>query len=104
MIKNMGKSMSVRFIAILLLLIGVGQGVGSLLFLNSIRSGFMESLHDRMKRQIKQTASLMVDPVVTSTPDPIESYIKEALKDRDISPEILPAWFECSVKKACIAA
>jgi methyl-accepting chemotaxis protein len=80
----MGKSMSTRFIAILLVLIAVGQGIGAVLFLSSIRSGFMDSLHDRMRRQIKQTAAVMSEPVFTSSMLPIETYIDEAMKDKDV--------------------
>jgi methyl-accepting chemotaxis protein len=84
MVISMGKSMSVRFIAILLVLIGVGQGIGAVLFLGSIRSGFMDSLHDRMRLQIKQTAAVMSEPVFTSSMLPIETYIDEAMKDKDV--------------------
>jgi methyl-accepting chemotaxis protein len=81
---NMGKSISVKFIAILLVLLAVGQGVGAYLFLSSIRSGFMDALHERMKRQIKQTAAVMAEPVETSSMLSIETYIDEAMKDKDV--------------------
>src|SRR6185369_9264364 len=81
---NMRKSIGVKFIAILLLLLAVGQGVGAYLFLSSIRSGFVDALHERMKRQIKQTAAVMAEPVITYTMLSIDTYLEEAMKDQDV--------------------
>jgi transcriptional regulator with GAF, ATPase, and Fis domain len=81
---NLRKSISVKFIAILLVLLAAGQLVGGYLFLSSIRSGFMDSLHERMKRQIKQTAAVMAEPVETSSMLSIETYVDETMKDQDV--------------------
>lgn len=79
-----GKSISVRFIAIILLVLTVGQGIGVYLFLTSIRGGFMEALHARMKREVKQYASVLAEPVVNYNTAFIDSFITESLKDQDI--------------------
>jgi methyl-accepting chemotaxis protein len=77
-------SISTRFFAILLILFAIGQGVGSFLFLKSIRSGFMDALHARVERQIKQASGVLGEPAVTLNTSLIESYLNETLNDQDI--------------------
>lgn len=81
---TLGKSISARLITTLLIILVIGQAVGAYLFLTSIRLGFMDSLHSRMTRQAKQAAGVLGEAAVTYNTSLIESYINEAMKDRDI--------------------
>ncbi|QXE88637.1 HAMP domain-containing protein [Geomonas nitrogeniifigens] len=81
----MHKSISVKVVAILLLVLTVGQGVGAYLFISSARNDFMGALHARMKRGAKQNASILAEPLVNYNTPLVTSFITESLKDGDIS-------------------
>ena len=81
---TLGKSISTRLIAILLLVLVLGQAIGAYLFLTSIRAGFMDALHARMNRQTKQAAGVLGEAAVTYNTSLIDAYITETMKDQDI--------------------
>jgi hypothetical protein len=79
-----GTSISFRFTAVLLVVLAVGQGFGAVLFLSSIRHGFMTALHDRMTREIKQAAAILPEPVATINTSLIDLFMTATLKDLDV--------------------
>lgn len=81
---NVQKSISMKVVAILLLVLAVGQGVGAYLFLSSTRNDFVAALHARMKRGVKQNAGILAEPVVNYNTPLVASLIMESLKDEDI--------------------
>ncbi|WP_129126217.1 methyl-accepting chemotaxis protein [Geomonas oryzae] len=81
----MQKSISIKVVTILLLVLAVGQGVGAYLFISSTRNDFMEALHARMRRGVKQNAGILAEPVVNYNTPLVAAFITESLKDADIS-------------------
>jgi methyl-accepting chemotaxis protein len=77
-------SITAKFIAVLLLVLVVGQGIGALLFITHTRSSLMASLHARMERLAKQSAGVIAEPILNYNLPVLDSYLKEALADPDI--------------------
>ncbi|MBP1729531.1 MAG: methyl-accepting chemotaxis protein [Deltaproteobacteria bacterium] len=77
-------SLSTRFIAILILLLIVGQGIGTILYLRSSSADLIDSLHKRMQRSIRQAAGVSAEPILNFNFDLLGSYIEETLKDEDV--------------------
>jgi len=82
MMKN--SSLATRFISILILLLIVGQSIGTFLYIRSSSADLLDSLHKRMQRNIRQAAGVSAEPILNFNFDLLGSYIDESLKDNDI--------------------
>lgn len=81
---NFGKSITGKFVAVLLLVLVVGQGVGTFFYLRNTRSNLVDSLHKRMARTVKQAAGISAEPIMNYNFALLDSYLKESLEDEDI--------------------
>lgn len=78
-------SITARFISVLLLILVVGQGVGTFLFLQYNRSSLVSALHERMQRTVRESAGVTAEPIMNYNFPLLDAYMAELLKDRDIS-------------------
>jgi len=81
---KMNGSLATRFITILILLLVVGQSIGTFLYIKSSSADLLDSLHKRMQRSIRQAAGVSAEPILNYNFDILGSYIEESLKDEDI--------------------
>src|SRR5512133_408406 len=77
-------SLATRFISILILLLVVGQSIGTFLYIRSSSADLLDSLHKRMQRSIRQAAGVSAEPILNFNFDLLGSYLEESLKDEDI--------------------
>ena len=77
-------SISTRFISILVLVLVLGQGIGTFLYLGHSRTELLDSLHKRMQRNTHQAAGISAEPILNYNFALLSSYIDETLKDDDI--------------------
>ena len=77
-------SLSTRFTTILVLLLVVGQAIGTVLYLRASSDDLTGSLHKRMQRNIRQAAGVSAEPILNFNYDLLSSYLEESLKDEDI--------------------
>ncbi|NVN97810.1 MAG: HAMP domain-containing protein [Geobacteraceae bacterium] len=77
-------SLATRFISILILLLVVGQSIGTFLYIKSSSADLLNSLHKRMQRNVRQAAGISAEPILNFNFDLLGSYIEESLKDEDI--------------------
>lgn len=77
-------SLATRFISILILLLVVGQSIGTFLYIRSSSADLLDSLHKRMQRSVRQAAGISAEPILNFNFDLLGSYIEESLKDEDI--------------------
>ncbi len=80
----MNRSISFRFIAVLLLVLALGQSLGAFLYLRESRNTLTTSLHDRMQRSLRQAAGVLAEPLLNYNFDLIEAYLTESLQDLDL--------------------
>lgn len=77
-------SITAKFIAVLLLVLAIGQGLGAVLFITYTRTNLMASLEARMERLAKQSAGVIAEPILNYNLPVLDAYLKEALADPDI--------------------
>jgi methyl-accepting chemotaxis protein len=77
-------SITAKFIAVLLLVLVIGQGLGAVLFITYTRTNLMASLQARMERLAKQSAGVIAEPILNYNLPVLDAYLKEALADPDI--------------------
>jgi methyl-accepting chemotaxis protein len=78
------KSLTIRFIATVLLVLVAGQGLGTFLFLAHSRTDLTTALHERMQRLARQSAGVMAEPILNYNLPVMDAYLGEALIDPDI--------------------
>jgi methyl-accepting chemotaxis protein len=78
------RSLTAKFILVLLLVLAVGQGIGAFIFITYTRSDLLAALHERMQRLTSQTAAVVAEPILNYNFSVIDSYLQEALQDPDI--------------------
>lgn len=78
-------SITAKFIAVLLLILVVGQGVGTFLYLQYNRSILVTALHERMQRTARESAGITAEPIMNYNFALIDAYLTELLKDKDLS-------------------
>lgn len=78
-------SITTRFISVLILILMVGQGVGTFLYLQYNRSSLVSALHERMQRTVRESAGVTAEPIMNYNFPLLDSFMTELLKDRDIS-------------------
>lgn len=81
---NKNSSLATRFISILVLLLVVGQSIGTFLYIKSSSADLVNALHKRMQRSVRQAAGISAEPILNFNFDLLGSYIEESLKDEDI--------------------
>jgi len=81
---QIGSSISVRFVAILLLILALGQGLGTFLYLRDTRASLISSLHARMQRTVTQAARVSAEPILNYNFALLDAYLTELLEDKDI--------------------
>lgn len=77
-------SITAKFIAVLLLVLVIGQGLGAVLFITYTRTNLMASLQARMERLAKQSAGVIAEPILNYNLPVLDAYLNEALADPDI--------------------
>jgi len=82
---NLRHSITAKFIAVLLLILVVGQGVGTFLYLQYNRSILVTALHERMQRTARESAGITAEPIMNYNFALIDAYLTELLKDKDVS-------------------
>jgi methyl-accepting chemotaxis protein len=80
-----GKSITTKFVAILVLILLVGQGIGTFFYLRYIRSNLTNSQHLRMDLTVKQASRFVAEPILNYNFPVIDSYLSESLQDKDIA-------------------
>lgn len=78
------KSLTLRFIATVLLVLAAGQGLGTYLFLAHSRNDLTSALHERMQRLARQSAGVLAEPILNYNLPVLDAYLTEALVDPDI--------------------
>ena len=81
---NKTSSLSTRFLSILIIILIIGQAIGTFLYIGYSRQNLLESLHKRMERNIRQAAGVSAEPILNFNFDLLSSYIDESLKDDDV--------------------
>ncbi|WP_157671850.1 methyl-accepting chemotaxis protein [Desulfuromonas soudanensis] len=81
---NWNKSITARFILVLLLVLLVGQGIGTFFFLRTTRIKLLTDLHGRMERTVGQAAAVVADPLLNYNFPFIDSCLEGYLQDPDI--------------------
>lgn len=84
MFKNWNKSITARFILVLVLVLLVGQGIGTFFFLRYTQTHLLTDLHGRMERTVAQAAAVIADPLLNYNFPFIDSYLEGYLQDPDI--------------------
>jgi methyl-accepting chemotaxis protein len=78
-------SITAKFIVVLLVILVVGQGLGTFLYLQYNRSILTTALHERMQRTIRESAGITAEPILNYNFTLIDAYLDEVLKDKDIA-------------------
>lgn len=78
-------SITAKFIVVLLVILVVGQGLGTFLYLQYNRSILTTALHERMQRTIRESAGITAEPILNYNFTLIDAYLEELLKDKDIA-------------------
>ena len=71
-------SLSTRFTTILVLLLVVGQAIGTVLYLRASSDDLTDSLHKRMQRNIRQAAGVSAEPILNFNYDLLGHISKKA--------------------------
>lgn len=78
-----GTSLATKFIIMLLIILFIGQGLGFILFILSIRDNMLDSLNENMRRTGSLLAGLSIRPILDNDDVLLNTYLEEIIKDED---------------------
>ena len=78
-----GKSLATKFTITLLIILFIGQSLGLVLFILSIRNSLVASLNEKMERTGSLLARISVGPISSDDAVLLNTYLEEIFKDED---------------------
>ncbi|MEK7823320.1 MAG: methyl-accepting chemotaxis protein, partial [Nitrospirota bacterium] len=77
-------TLATKFTITLLIILFIGQTLGFILFILSVRSSMIDSLNEKMKRTASLLAGLSVNPILEKNNALLNTYLEEIMRDEDI--------------------
>ncbi|HEU0265108.1 MAG TPA: methyl-accepting chemotaxis protein [Geobacterales bacterium] len=73
-----------RFLAVILLVLLIGQVAGTFYYLRNERNNLVAGLHTRMQSTLRQVASVSAEPIINYNFSLLDLYLAELMQDQDI--------------------
>jgi methyl-accepting chemotaxis protein len=80
---KIGRSLTVKFIATLLIILFIGQGLGLVLFILSIRDNLVDSLNEKMSSMGSLLSGITAEPISQNNGMLLNRYLTVSFKDED---------------------